>query len=248
MKRERYDLTDEEFAAFVDRSSRILEEQEVPHIIVGGTAVQAHMLLNLCKKHNCTIEELVLRDDIRLQDYIRATDDVDMAWKLPKGKDLSESSRQVLSILDSFSGEILSPSENHLIKYTQTRRGIKRPKYRIEINGRSTEEDVIALNISRTSSDLQKLDSKLYERFIQERKKISIPFCSGYDLKLSVVKPEYLIATKISNSRPKDTMDLQNLASIFQERGIKIDKDAIHRILSPKFEKEFARYLTLTNQ
>jgi len=248
MKAEIYDLADEEFAFFVNRVGEELEQREMKGIFVGGTAVQAHVLNELCKRDNCTIEDLILRDDIRLQDYIRATDDVDVAWKMPKhAKSNEEIASEILGVLDSLSGEYISPSENHLIKYSMIRRGIQRPKFRIEVDKKSNEEDVIAMNIGRKKKDLANLDSRFYDKFIEKGQKLKIPYCENFNINMRVIKPEHLLSAKVASLRAKDYMDIENLIQVLKEGERKINHEEVAEILGPEYEYNFSKYIRLVN-
>ena len=82
MKRQLYDLTDEPFVMFVDRLDEVLKGEEIRYNVVGGVASQAYILDMLSKKHDRPIDGLVRYEDVRVQDYLRSTDDVDIALDL----------------------------------------------------------------------------------------------------------------------------------------------------------------------
>lgn len=249
MKREKYDLADEEFAFFVTRVGEQLTEREIPYIVVGGTAVQAHMLSGLCGKYQCDIEDLVVNDHVRLQDHIRATDDVDMAWKMPsKIGDVTIDSRIILSALDSFCGAYESPSQNHVLEYSLDRRGIKRPRFRVRKDGKGNEDDVIAMNIGRADKDLERFEPNTYYKFIAEGETLTIPYCEGFDLVTRVIKPEHLVAAKLSNFRPKDLMDLQNLYQCFKDTERDFDFKEIEDLLGPNYHQNLAKFMNLIKE
>jgi hypothetical protein len=249
MKRQIYDLTDEEFGFFANHIGRTLANRDINHLFVGGTAVQAHILSALCKKYNCTIEDLVLRDNPRLQDCIRATDDIDMIWNIPGSDEdgIKRASSTIFNVLDSLEGEYLSPSNNHLLKYNLQRKGIKKPIFYVEKDGRVDRDASISLNISRDRKDLLNLDEKYHNLFLEDAVNLAIPFSSetGYHLQLRTINPNYLLATKISNFRAKDVMDLQNLTQAFRDSGFKIDYERIKDILTDIKADNFEKYISL---
>jgi len=249
VKRELYDLSDEEFGFFVTKVGEELDNRKIPYISVGGTAIQAYVLKGLCDYHNCTVEDLILNDNIRLQDYIRQTDDFDLSLKMPgKKRDIKQESKLIFEVLDSIGGIYESPSKNHILEYTLDRRGMKRPKFRVSFDERSTDEDVIAMNIGTHDEDLSNLDSKYYDLFINKGQNIEIPYGDKFTIKTRTVKPEHLFAAKISNSRNKDIMDLLNLYDSFKTTKRKINFKEVERILGDSHADRFLKFMSLIKE
>ena len=247
MKRALYDLTNEEFAYFANKLCEQLNEREIKYILVGGTAVQAHVLGRLCNQNGKNLEELVLDPKIRIQDYVRATDDIDLAIESSISSKNGDFvfARKMKEIFSGIAGEYIPPSEEYILKYTVARQGIKRPIFQIHIDGETNDEQRISLNIGRNKSDLYNLDVNNYDRFINEGQKVTIPFSSKFDLNLKIIKPEHLIASKASKFRAKDTKDIYTVVESMAKSGEKIDLVEIKKLMLPKYEKNYRQFLEL---
>ena len=145
MKRALYSLENEEFVFLINKLREQFEKRKIQHTFVGGTAVQAHILDRLTKKYESDIVSLISNDNVRLQDYIRATDDIDLALGL-EGQDPIESAKKVKEICKAVEGEHLSDTGNYIFNFNLERTGAKRPIFGVTIDGESGE--AIALNIS----------------------------------------------------------------------------------------------------
>lgn len=247
MKRELYDLTDEEFAFFTNHLNDQLNEKKIPYVLVGGTAVQAHVLSRLCSKTGKTLEQIISDPNIRVQDFIRATDDIDIALDSSVVKEKGDTlfAKEIMDVFDGIKGEYFSPSEEHIFEYQLIRRGIKRPIFQISVDGETDNEQIISMNVGRYKSDLYNLDSKYYDKFVEEGENILIPYSLNFNLSLRVIRPEHLLASKISKFRAKDTMDMHILADCMTENREKIDLSEIRRLLLPDYEDNYNRFLEL---
>lgn len=250
MKRELYSLSDEEFAYFVNNLHRQMGKEKIPYILVGGTAVQAHILKRLSDKTGKNLSDLVLDPEVRLQDYVRSTDDVDLTVSSSIVKKEGEVgfTKKINRVLDGLAvREVISPSEEFILGYKLIRRGIKRPRFQIYVDDEFDDEMQIAMNIGRHKKDLRNLDSKNYELFVNEGKVLKIPFTSDFIISTKVIKPEHLIASKVSQFRAKDTMDIHNLADLMRDCGEKLDTSEIRELLLPNYQRNYERFLDLTN-
>ncbi len=246
MKRALYDLTDEEFAFFVNNFGKQMDESQIPYILVGGAAIQAHIIKRGCTKTGKTVEQIVADPNIRVQDFIRATDDVDVALDPSIGEmGFSYFSRKMREVLEKLESEHISPSEEHIFRYHLMRKGVKRPVFQIYVDEETNDEQIISMNVSKDKSDLYNLDPSYYEKFVKEGQDISIPYSSTFSLDLRVIKPEHLLATKISRFRAKDAMDIHVLADCMKENGEKIDLQEIEQILLPNYEDNYDKFLRL---
>lgn len=244
MKRALYSLADEEFAFLVDRVGEELRKREIPHIFVGGTAIQAHLLDRFVEKYGLDIASLASGEQLRLQDYLRCTDDVDLALQFARdATDEKEVARRITDLCSAVGGEILSKTENNIFEYGIERKGIKRPIFSVSVDGERKER--IALNISRKSSDLRNLESRFYNEFIENGQELTVPYAPGFNLRVRVPKPEHVLATKISHFRAKDTMDMQNLVALMRATGEEVDLEEIKRILLPEHTRKYEKFLSL---
>ena len=101
------------------------------------------------------------------------------------------------------------------------------------------------MNIGRKKSDLKNLDSEFYDKFVEEGQETIIPYNSEFNLTTRVIKPEHLLASKISKFRAKDTMDLHIIADCMTHTGEKIDLLEIKDLLFPYYEDNYHRFLDL---
>ena len=245
MKRQLYDLTDDPFVVFVNKVENVLKAENIPHNIVGGVASQAHILDMLTKKHGKSVEDLTRDKEVRVQDYVRSTDDVDVALDLEGEIDDTDKIRRITTeILPKFNFTELSPDGESILEFKSERIGASRPRYRVYVNDKGDIEDVIAMNIGRQPKDLHSLDPALYTEFLNQGKEITIPYSEGYTLNLRVPRLEHLLASKISQSRAKDLMDNKNLASLIKDLGVELDFAEISRTLSPKHEDNYHKFLS----
>jgi hypothetical protein len=250
MKRALYTLANEEFGFFVNQLTKEFKKQEIPHIFVGGTAVQAHILSKLTKGKNSDISSLISDANVRLQDYIRATDDIDIALKFPNdGQSDIETAREIYGVCDSISKEYISDTENYIFEYGVERRGVKRPIFKVIVEGEPIE--AIVLNISRKPSDLRTLDNRFYNRFynkfIDNGQDLIIPHFKNFNLHVRVPKLEHVLATKISQFRAKDSMDIQNLVEVTRDLGEEIKMNEIEEILLPEYTQKYEKFKALIN-
>lgn len=247
-KRELYDLSDEEFAYFLNEVGRSLNEENIPYIFVGGTAIQLQILKRLCNEHGTDIS--TLSKDKRLQDYIRSTDDIDLALssEVYAKRNEIEYASAINKILDSLQKELISPSEDHILDYKLIRRGVKRPVFQVSMDGATSDEQLIALNISRKPEDLKNLESNLYQVFVNEGEKITIPYNSRFSLDVKAISTTNLLATKVSHFRGKDTMDIVNLAGLMELNNEELELDKIRELLQRSYSGNFNRFLSLINK
>ena len=253
MKRELYNLTDEEFAYFVSNLHKQMEAEKLPYVLVGGAAVQAHVLDRMCRKTGKNISQLVSAPDVRLHDYFRSTDDIDLAVDssvATRHGDI-EFAKIISRVLDKLQvregSERLSPSEEHFLAYVLQRGGMKRSVFQVYVDGETDGDSMITINVGRSPRDLENLDSKFYDVFVREGQVIEISYCPGFTLTSRVIKPEHLLASKISKFRIKDTMDMHSLADIIAECGETVDVGEIKRLLLPRYEINYHRFLSLAN-
>jgi len=243
MKRQIYSLDNPEFAFLVDRIDQVLRRDvlNIPYSFVGGVAIQAYTLDHLCRKYGANISNIERNKNIRLQDHLRATDDIDIMLKFPEGTDDTRKSNTILTSLDWLEGEeLMETEETHVLKYTLSRRGIQKPKIAVEVNGIAGEE--IALNISRGPQDLYRLEGRFYDERIDQARTLVLPYSAGFKVSLNVPREEHLMAAKIAHFRPKDAMDIQTLVGVMKESGREIDRKELEKMLLPVHEVNYERF------
>lgn len=242
MKRQIYDLTDEPFAVFTNKVGSVLKAEGILYNIVGGVATQAYILDMLTGKYGKSVTELVEDEEVRIQDYVRRTDDIDVSLSL-EGDDREKIRRITTIILPQFSFETVSPSEESIFKFKVERMGASRPKFKVYVDDQGSEDDVIAMNIGRNQKDIRRLDFHWYDEFLSQGKELVVPYLDGFDIRTRVPRLEHLLASKIAPSRAKDLMDNKNLATLAKETGIKLDFKEIEKVLMPNHEDNLYRFL-----
>ena len=246
MKRELYDLTDEAFVMFVNRVGSVLRRERIEHNVVGGVSVQAYILKMLTEKYNKTICDLAHNSVLRLQDYVRSTDDVDLALKFDELVD-TEKIKRINNLLPHFAiEESISPCAESIIEIRPERIGASKPTFRVYVDEKGNDESVIAMNINRgNKGDIHNLDDSWYNELIKGSQQLIIPYTSDYNLRINVPTLEHLLATKISGSRAKDLMDNKNLVDLSKEMRNPIDLGEIERLLLPENQKKYFTFLEM---
>ena len=241
MKRSLYNLTDEPFAMFVNRVGKVFRDIGIKHNIVGGVAVQAYMLRFLAGERD--IVSFLDDSNIRIQDYFRNTDDVDVSLNLQFND--NERRRIIEEILPQFEFEDISPVKNYIVGVKLERHGVSRPTFKFYVDGdNESYEEIISMNISRNQEgDLHKLNDSWYKEFLNQSKKITIPYCQNFNLEINAPVLEHLLASKIALSRAKDLMDIKNLSGAVKDSGIELDFNKMDNILLPYHENNYCRFL-----
>ena len=243
MKRALYNLTDEPFLMFTNHIGEVLEQEKVKHNLVGGVAVQAYLLDMLCKKYGTDIVGLSSKTDIRVQDYVRSTDDIDIAMLLEEKEDIKRI-KKINDITVKFPFEAINPDGQRIVEIKSERYGASRPTFRLYVDGKGSEEEVIALNIGRGQpGSLKHFFDAFYNVFIEGSQKLTVPYQDSYALKINVPSLEHLLATKIAGARAKDLMDYKNLTDLAKQTGTPINLGVLSGIMIPFHEDKFARYL-----
>lgn len=233
MKRALFDVVDEDFIVFLSRVSEQINRDGRQGVLVGGSAVQVHLANFLTQLARKPLDEVYMAGDIRTQDYIRATDDVDVSFKIPASvsEEPVERAKYVLEVLRGIEGEVISPSENNIFGYSTQRRGVKRPIFGISRDGETDPNRQIMMNVSTRDSELQDLDPNYNGVFIEGGETIALPYSRLYTPSLRVIRLEHLIATKMAKSRPKDVMDVANLIELANKVGRTPNREEVEHIL-----------------
>lgn len=244
MKRELYDLTDEPFLMFVNRVGTVLSEEQISYNIVGGVAVQSYLLSMLAKKHSADVQALIKNPEVRVQDYIRSTDDVDLALQFPKEMEDIERVRRITAVTSKLPFESISPAQEFIVEIRAGRYGASRPTFRVYIDEKGSDEEVLAMNINRGQpSSLNNLDDCWYNEFINQGHQLSVPYSDSYSLSVRVPRIEHILATKIANSRAKDLMDNKNLVDLCRDLSVSLDIAELGRVLLPVHEDKYGKFI-----
>jgi len=247
MKNALYTITDEEFATLLERTNDAFEKSKIKYMLVGGTAVQSHLAKILCVGGK-TITNLVESPDFRVQDYFRATDDIDLTLnRNGHGYDDVQLGQAILSVLDDIEGkkegsgygDHMSPTENHIVSIKLDRRGVSRPIFSLGLDGSPNSDKAVSFNIykgpkdtnERWAAEIREFELLHYDEFMERRENVKIPFCSNKNLYWMVKNLEDLIATKVVRGREKDWADVLLLARQSELASKPINYSQVEKIL-----------------
>ena len=248
MKRELFSVADEEFLTLLDRTSFAFNRAGIPYMVVGGVSTQACVAAYLNSIHGASLKE-IKEKGIRLQDYLRATDDVDIAIRLDEQGDDKEAREisarnKIFSVLDDIvgNGEFISPTEEHIINIGLCRKGHVRPEFKLGVDGEIYDDKVVMFNIFRGPRDLnnthlKEFEASLYDRFLNEAINVDIKYAPNVAVSLRIKRPEHTIATKIVNGRDKDMADVISILRQSRQAGCPIVHDMVEEILCSKDAK-----------
>ncbi|HLF53759.1 MAG TPA: hypothetical protein VI544_01130 [Candidatus Nanoarchaeia archaeon] len=261
MKRSLYTIADEEFATLLERAHAAFAAKGMKYMLVGGVATQAHIISNLCRSGK-TLMDFVVDPKFRLQDFLRATDDVDITLSPEKNGELMtpeekvKYAEKVFSVLDEIVGDkttyghglVMSPTDEHLVAISLERKGLARPVFMLGLDSEPTGDKTVSFNLfkgpedtnPRWGNDIVEFERRFYDDFMNRGVELKIPFSDGKDIALRVKKVEDLLATKIIRGRDKDLGDTLSLARHSERAGTPIDYEAIRRLLSsndPKYDQ-----------
>ncbi len=237
MKRALFDITDEEFATLLERTNDSFKEAGIPHMFVGGSAVQAITSSYLCEHFGMPLLDLANSDEVRVQDCLRATDDVDVALRLEG--DAVEAGKKIYPVLNKIVGETFSPSEEHIVDIRWNRKGHVKPQFLLGIDDIVDPSTVVAFNLYRAPKDLKdqaldEFEERFYDIFLDRAVSVTIPYCAGKDITLRVKNPEDTLATKIVRGRGKDMSDALSLAKYSLMAGKPLDYRQVENTLCGK--------------
>jgi len=248
MKRALYSLADDEFATLLQRVNDCFRRSPLNYTIVGGVAVQAHISNWLCKKYGCDLHRLAESPDFRVQDYLRATDDVDITVdprKVNGGK--IEVAKEIVALEDKIVGDKIhmSLSGNNLVSIALERKGVKRPIFKLGLNMDQNDKqygqsaDAVSFNLYQGPDDtndgwsheMREFERRYYFEFIDRAQKLEIPYCDENKLVVVVKNPEDLLATKIARGREKDWQDILTLYNHSVQAGMPINLEKVRQLL-----------------
>jgi len=221
MKEQLYTLLDEAFYVGLKLVDDAFKEEGVKDLtIVGGTATQAHILDLLSEHGKRTIDDLVQHKDVSARETIRPTDDYDLACSLNDNKVIHR-------VIGKLHGYPLDVDEDHSYHIDVVREGEKRPVIKVTSYG---PDAIIRLNVSTKPKDLERLDTKWYNYFLEHAKPLNLSY-GKVPLKMRAIKPEHLVAAKLTRYAPKDMFDIHTLTNVMEDKGLKFDYEEVKKIL-----------------
>lgn len=230
MKQPLYDILDDEYCFLLDRITAQFLKDGLNPSIVGGAAVQVHIANLLSKIHGKNIEDLFVDGDLRKQDHIRATDDIDITLH---NAELAENRAnydgniiQTLAKIPCKNEE--SADGNNVYDIYMERSGVVRPVLFVHsLNATSR----IRLNISKYPTDIQNLGQEHYIPMIENAKMVELHYNDKFRPKIRIHSLSDVIAAKLANGRAKDKFDVNVLGKCALLAGKEIDKKRILHLL-----------------
>ena len=247
-KRQVFTIADEDFIHFLSRIDNSFKEEGINYALVGGVANQAYIAKSLCARHNADLATLAFDSDVRLQDHLRATDDVDMILSMNSPDEIATAHR-IYGVLDKIvgEGEFISPTGNHIVYVNLKRKGHSKPQFILGVDN-PDQYRLVALNLNRNPRKnihdpaLVEFETAYFNEFMGSKQEVEIPYTPSFNAKLSVISPAALLATKIARKRPKDIMDAYTLVNHFKESGMQVPYDEVEKLLKGRGELLFQRY------
>lgn len=237
MKRELFNVADEEFMTLLERTDKAFREEGISHMFVGGVATQCYMAKYLCDIYGGSLLDLASSEKVRMQDRLRSTDDVDIALSMGNIDDI-EAGKKIYSVLERIvgEGEFLSPSDEHIISIDLLRKGHVKPQFQVGIDKDIDPDRIVAFNLYRKPKDLkdknlEEFEDKFYDFFIGRAVDLSIPYCDGKTINLKVKNPADLLATKIVRGREKDIADALSLIRYSRKSNDAINYADVRKVL-----------------
>ncbi|MBS3073422.1 nucleotidyl transferase AbiEii/AbiGii toxin family protein [Candidatus Pacearchaeota archaeon] len=226
-----YDILDGEYCFLLDRVTRIFKEKGLNPAIVGGAAVQVHAANLLSQTYNRSIEDLFAEGELRQQDHIRSTDDIDIAVldKELLMKNQTEYKNKIMSAIQEIPvKDIESSDKNDLYDISIERMGLRRPIIHVRSFNKGSR---ISFNISNSPTDLYHLGQTQYVSMIENAQDIVLNYGSDFSPVIRVYQLADVIATKLSACRAKDIFDIINLRECAKRAGKEIDRKRLVEIL-----------------
>ncbi|QTA79223.1 Uncharacterized protein dnl_14780 [Desulfonema limicola] len=176
--------------------------KDIPYAIVGGGAVQVYVTYAAIKNGKFdSIKEIN-----GLPFILRKTGDIDLSFHF----DFTE-------IVKRFNLIITNAAGNYRF-HSFTKRFVIQHK-----------NDRFNLNYQTEPEDLKGIPS-YYEDIIRTAILVDLP-CKNEILKLKIAKPEYLIASKLTRSRPKDQIDISLILKSAEIDNYPFDSEEVRSIL-----------------
>jgi len=112
MEKGLFTLAQQDFALFLNRLARGLNNEHIEYILVGGIAVQAHVANALTTQYKNPLLDLEGKvENLRLQDNFRATDDVNICLREGNIQDAKKVLIALEYVVKESDGTFYSPDE-----------------------------------------------------------------------------------------------------------------------------------------
>jgi len=251
MEKGLFTLAQQDFALFLNRLARGLNNEHIEYILVGGIAVQAHVANALTTQYKNPLLDLEGKvENLRLQDNFRATDDVNICLREGNIQDAKKVLIALEYVVKESDGTFYSPDEKGIVEIEQLRASHVNADFSLTMDGKNKRKLQVRFHRNerkaKTAGDLSELPEKLYEELFDNQIPLNILYHAGSEedetkrLYLKVASPEDLIFIKLAQGRPKDIADITSLLMHRESAGLSIDEGRIRTVLSephPKYKQ-----------
>ena len=240
MKEALYDILDGEYCFLLDRITKVFKSRDLNSAIVGGAAAQIHISNFLSKVYKKSVEDLFIDGDLRPQDHIRGTDDIDVVVYnelLAQKPEIYHG--HILRAIDELEcTNVESPDKNDIYDISIKRKGLKRPILLVKSLNKLSE---IKMNVPNTPTDMFHLDQSNYVDMIKNAETIVLPYNSYFNPEIRVYSFDDVLASKIMHNRPKDHFDALVLGKDALIAGREIDRKRILHLWGGETEENLER-------
>ena len=230
MTNAQYTLADEEFARFVSNASQALAKREIPHVVVGNVAVQAHVLSLASRGLRQDIPALIKQAN---SPYLRPTNKLDIAIIPSNGVEakLIDAQQEIAKCTLDFDG-------NRMFDYKLTRSGAKRATFDLEDLGHSIQP--LVLKIIHGPNDMGGFGSSFYVDSVSRQRSITLSYGADRSLpEISVMAPPYLFAAKIDRLKEQDLTDIGSLATALNRYAKGVNQTRLRVLLGEQYKANF---------
>lgn len=208
MKEALYSLEDREYCFLVQRIGDIFRKLKVNYAVVGGTAAQLRTVGMICGQEGKPLEDLILTEEVSERQNLRRTNDVDL---------ITGNYEDPLELVEALEGE--ESTDNDVFEVKLERKGMKRPIYVVSsLNGNAR----VSLNVSHSEGDMERLKPENYNVFLEQARDVEFDYEELHPI-IRVLKPEHIIAAKLTRNSAKDQFDILTLADLSLKYGVHLD-------------------------
>lgn len=234
MSRTRFDITDDAFVAFLERTNASFEKGKLRHMFVGSVAVQVWLADYICAARKAPLLEVAESENVSAM--FRKANDVDVAVNL-KPEELGK----LVPVYGHMANEYIESPRGNLVSIYKGD-GLMKPDFQIAVDGVINPANVVRLELVRRVEDVlhqpnfNELEPKLYNEFLGRALTIDIPYCAGKNgcvrsVALTVMCPEDLIVTGLARNEDWDEAECVMLAKYSVLTQNPVEVPAVRKVL-----------------
>ena len=170
-----FNLSDGRFLTFLNSMGKKVYASGIPYMFVGGVAHQVHMASYLCGIYRKNLMDLATSGEIDLSNYLRSTDNVDVAFGLPQDSGYTEKV------------EALRKEDEEAVSRYERAKKMLRPSQMVELNRKEQERK------DRLNSRLNAINE---QRKIMREERIRLTLDSLVNEELDSISGKEIITVK----------------------------------------------------